>query len=139
MIFNKIAVPALGTMLALGAVNVVEGFLPVTALMVADPIELTDTTYTASIHGYKIKGCIPVEGSFIGWTHDGNAWHEAGIDFIDDQTPDSAKPKSYRKTDFGLWRWPISGETDKVKVTVTHICNGKLGITTVGPFKVEES
>ncbi len=136
MIFQKAAIPVIGTMIALGAVNAVESMLPVVALMKSDPVSRTQNYYTSHVTGYKIKECIPVPGTFVGWRNAGGVWVEGSVEFLDDMTPDSAKPKSYNRTDFGLWRWSVTDDTEKVKVTVIHICNGHPEITTVGPFTI---
>lgn len=127
-----------GTVLALVSMNFIEDYLPVTALMRADPVELTETEYTARVSGYKIKGCPVVKDSFIGWQKSDAGWFETGISFPDDPSPNSSNPASYEQLNFGLFKWHgLKIGSEKVRVTVMHNCGGKVVITTVGPFDIE--
>lgn len=118
------------------AVSVASDLVPVTAFMRAEPVERTATEYTARVTGRKLRECIVVGGTFVGWARGGDLWKEVPLEFINDATPDDSRPAG--RQDFGLWRWQTPPNATRVKATVQHNCAGSVRITTVGPFNLKQ-
>ena len=138
MIFSKLIAPLTGTAIALAGVSLVERALPVTMMMDAVPVSYVSGDYTVRVTGYKVKECLTIPGTFVGWYKDGGIWHEAPFSFPNDLTPNDAKPKSYSPVSFGLFKWDgVPASADTVKMTVVHNCDGHPEMTTVGPWPIE--
>lgn len=132
--------PVMGLAGAILALGVAERFLPVVALMEAVEITEAGDVVTAHVTGYKILDCSFVAGSGIAWASTDTGWRELGpVVFVDDTTPDSTRPASAQKQDFGYWQWQgVPEGSPRVKATVLNNCNGRVRVTTVGPFEVRE-
>lgn len=123
---------AAGIGLGLIFTSTIESALPVTAMMRAIGPTYDQGAYTARIEGVKIKDCVVVADSFVGWQKIGGAWRETGFSFVDDATPEDSKPKSTAKQDFGIWQWHnINPEAEAVRLSLIHNCRGDLTVTTV--------
>lgn len=121
-----------GTVLAAMAISAVERVLPVVARMSAAETEIKGNDFLAHVTGYKIKDCSVVKDSFVGWQYDGNIWLETPFEFVADATPNDSKPDSWQPQDFGVWKWyGVSDDTEKVRLSLLHNCDGRLTITKV--------
>lgn len=121
-----------GVGLGLVCTAIVEGKLPVTAHMRAVEPTYSDGRYLARVEGYKIKDCIVVANSFVGWQKVGGTWRETGFVFKNDDTPLDSKPSGVAKQDFGIWEWyAVDADAEAVRLSLQHSCDGKLTVTTV--------
>lgn len=121
-----------GTTIALVVAGIVESALPVVAGMSAVTESRVQNTYSARVQGYKIKDCLVVGGSFVGWQKVSSTWLETPFAFVDDATPNDSKPRAFDKQDFGVWRWDdIQEDAEQVRLSMQHNCDGHLTITTI--------
>ncbi|WP_147127828.1 hypothetical protein [Shimia ponticola] len=124
---------------AYAVVDVAESLVPVVWRMKAEAVSYEAGTYTARVSGYKLKDCLVVPGSFIGWYRDAAEWREVPIAFPDDASPDSSNPAGWSPQSFGLFEWSdVPEAARKVKATLVHNCDGHLTVTTVGPFRLDK-
>lgn len=130
--------PVVGITGAFLATSAVERYLPVVTWMQADGVSIEGGAVEARVSGYKILDCAFVAGSQIAWAKTETGWRELGpLIFVDDPTPNSTRPASDEKQDFGIWRWEdVPAGADEIKVTVMNNCDGRIRVTTVGPFDI---
>lgn len=109
---------------------------PVAENMSMSEITRTDDGWvTARITGTKLRNCQPIVNSESGYMQiDGPPWYEIRFRFLDDISPGSSKPVG--DNDFGLWSWLDNGAATTLVMTISHICDGKLVLSTFGPFEV---
>ena len=139
MILSKIMGPAIGGIAAIMAMPQIEKMMPVVAYMAADSGSIAADTFTAHVTGRKIRECVAIAGTHAGWYRQDGVWYEAhGLSFVDDPSFNS-RPAQSSMQDFGVWRWSgIPVDADRVKATIVHDCDGRLKLTTIGPFDVVE-
>jgi hypothetical protein len=89
-----------------------------------------------SIYGDKNLECAPVEDSYAGYVRNGGGvWREVPFMFVDDISPNSARPIG--ANDFGVWAWhPGDQYAYEVMMTMQHVCQSGIVYTTIGPFEV---
>ncbi len=125
-----------GTAVAVVVAGIVESALPVVARMEAVTEARVFETYVARVEGYKIKDCLVVGDSYVGWQLVNNTWTETPFAFVDDSTPNDSKPRALEKQDFGVWKWSdVDPDADQVRLSLQHNCDGHLTITTIN-FKL---
>lgn len=121
-----------GAATAVVVAGIVESALPVVARMEAVTEERVSEAYVARVQGYKIKDCLVVGGSFVGWQLVNSTWTETPFAFVDDATPNDSKPRAFDKQDFGVWKWSdVDPDAEEVRLSLQHNCNGHLTITTI--------
>lgn len=139
MILSKVLGPAIGAIAAIMAMPQIEKMMPVVAYMAADSGVAIDGMFTAHVTGRKIRECFPIAGTQAGWYRVDGIWYEAdGFSFVNDPSFTS-RPAQPALQDFGVWQWAgLPDGADRVKTTIMHDCDGRLKLTTVGPFNVVE-
>lgn len=138
MIKHNIITAFFGSLLCVIFVSIFTSFVPVTVFMKAERWESTRSNITAEVIGYKIRDCLVVRGSYVGWVYSGNVWREIPFEFVNDETPNSSKPSTMDRQSFGLWQWGTQPRDGKlVKMTMQHNCNGSIQTTSIGPFEYQ--
>lgn len=111
----------------------------------SEVVSVTIDEIQLRIKGYKVRDCAVVPDSVLGYMQikETGVRVESKFQFIDDHTPNSSKPRSWRyQQSFGVWEWRDNKtpprEVSHVLATIGHDC-GPAGLrtTTIGPFRVE--
>ena len=134
---------ALGLLMFGGVLALYQWAFPVTAFMSGLPVERNRTDVTLRVTGYKIRDCKLVSGSFVGWyINENGEWQEASgaVEFPKDASPENSRPSSwFSKQNFGLFKLNgISPQTELVRVTLRHICDGDDVVTLAGDETMPE-
>lgn len=90
------------------------------------------------VTGTEFKHCDFVPHSEIGLMKENDMWKTTKFEFITDS---SGMSRPLGKQSFGRWKWYIGNNLEyitEVAIRVSHICNGKLIHTDIGPFVISK-
>lgn len=134
---KKLTSPLIAAAIVLAGSFLWNANAPVVFGMNAKFVEAASGAATAKVSGWKIRDCLVVEGSFVGWYKSQGVWHETEFSFPNDTSPDSSKPMGFARINFGLFRWDgLPESANKVRLTNQHFCGGKVFTTVSGPWEL---
>ena len=134
MILKQLTAASLAILVMLGLSNLWSSFAPVVVFMQAKDWRFAEDHVSATITGYKLNNCEFIGESVVGWQMIDNEWHETSFVFMADTSPNSTRPASYQRQNFGRWRWDRDITATQLRVSMQHLCGGTLRTTIIGPF-----